>query len=264
MKIITTQVRKGGAGKTTVTVNLAQELTRKGYKVLVVDFDPQGNTEYGFAHEYDGKPTVENLLSNGTSSFKIPAELFIRRHEETGVDFIPIDKKAQNYMEMQIMSIVNMGNPYSIKNIFADEVFQQYDYILFDCRTSVDTFTQYLFTGSDYVIVPTLCEAYSFDGIASTVDMIEEVKATTNPKLELLGIVINRYQKDLSVQRVVQESIRDNYNGNVFETVLRNYAGQAQNLVFGVKSNTKNFVEQFRQFTDEVLFRIEALEKENG
>lgn len=178
---------KGGVGKTTITSHLAFALEKMGYKVLVVDFDPQANTsdlfEVTFFKEEQDFPTIyEGLAASDLSGVIIkPLE---------GLHFIA---SAQNTVDIQTLLTKKNENTLLLENISAIE--DQYDFIFYDVPPTV--FSMYLnnaLVASDYFIILTTPTRYSFQGIPVFYETALQVHETVNPKLDFLGVIINQQE----------------------------------------------------------------------
>ena len=148
--------QKGGVGKTTTTINLSACLSEAGQKVLVVDFDPQGNATSGFGLEKGGiENTVYQMLIGETD-----AKESIEKNVQNNLDILPSDVNLAGaeieLLEMDNKESLLRDNLKSIKN--------QYDFIIIDCPPSLNLLTINALTAADTVIVPIQCEYYALEG----------------------------------------------------------------------------------------------------
>ena len=145
--------QKGGVGKTTTTINLSACLSEAGQKVLVVDFDPQGNATSGFGLE---KGSIENTVYQMLIG-ETDAKESIEKNVQNNLDILPSDVNLAGaeieLLEMDNKESLLRDNLKSIKN--------QYDFIIIDCPPSLNLLTINALTAADTVIVPIQCEYYA-------------------------------------------------------------------------------------------------------
>lgn len=273
VKFISVISEKGGVGKTTTIFNLAGALAVKHKKrVLVVDFDPQQNLSQSFGYIADGNKTVAELVKNELEPFPTMSEHdyeCLIRHSNFGVDFIPALIKSINQLPM----LITDEDIFAIKNAFSHSIFDNYDYIFFDCKNSLNGYlTPLILTASDYVIAPTECGQYSFYGIPSVIKLIQSIQSRTNAALKFLGIVVNKRAANISISSAVNQSIESGYKDYLFQTFIPYRLSQTENAVnsqrpcviakdkYG-KANTlaKFYTDLSREFIE----RIEITERED-
>jgi len=197
-KVIAVTNQKGGVGKTTTTVNLGACLADMGFRVLIVDLDPQGNTSSGFGVDKNEQENTvyELLLDECTVNEAVLHDIY------PGVDMIPSN------INLAAAEIELIGIEYKefILRDALDYVRDDYDFILLDCPPSLNVLTVNAMTASDTVIVPIQCEYYALEGVTELLRTIDLVRSATNPDLEIQGIVLSMYdgRTNLSIQ-VVEE-----------------------------------------------------------
>lgn len=257
MKVISFCSEKGGVGKTTTTVNMAIQLSMAGYKVLVVDLDGQGNASKTLGYIKDGHPTSAELIYSMIASMPVDMNEVIR-HSQTfeHLDYIP-----SNQMLAGITTFMaQFTDPNGIlKAIFRHEYFEQnYDFILFDCRTLLDLLVANALNSSDFVVIPVESGIYSFDGLSKMLEKVDSIHDSTNPSLELLGIVLNKQNRTV-VGMSVADSIRERYKGKVFINTIPYLPAQCENNIMGnIKENAIN--NAFKNLASEMAYRIRKKE----
>lgn len=205
--------QKGGVGKTTSTINLGAALAEYGRKVLLVDLDPQGALSAGLGvPHYELAHTVHNLMIEP----RVGIEEVLIHTRVDGLDLIPsnIDLSAA---EIQLVNEV--GREQTLGRALRP-VLDRYDYILIDCQPSLGLLTVNALACSDGVIIPTECEYFSLRGLALLTDTVEKVRERLNPKLEISGIVVTRYDNRTVNAREVMARVLERFGDLLFDTVI--------------------------------------------
>ena len=212
-KVVAMCNQKGGVGKTTSTINLGAALAEYGRRVLLVDMDPQGALSAGLGvPHYELDKTVHNLLVEPRAS--IDDVLMPTRVEN--LDLVPsnIDLSAA---EIQLVNEV--GREQTLARALRP-VLDRYDYVLIDCQPSLGLLTVNGLTCSDAVVIPTECEFFSLRGLALLTDTVDKVRDRLNPKLEITGILLTRYDPRTVNAREVMARVVERFGDLVFDTVI--------------------------------------------
>ena len=211
-KIISFANQKGGVGKTTSCVNIASSLGVLGFKVLIIDLDPQGNTTSGVGISKKGlKATTKELLTG-----ELPVGEIIVETPYKNLDVIPTNTALAG-AEFDLFDLDD--SEFRIKKAL-DEVKDNYDYILIDCPPSLGMLTINAFAASDGVVVPMQCEFYALEGLSQIMITINRIKRMYNPDLAITGILITMYNSRLLLSMQVISELEKHYPDKIFRTKI--------------------------------------------
>ncbi len=210
--IIAVSNQKGGVGKTTTSVNLAAALGILEKKVLLVDADPQGNATTGLGVF---KPTLKASVYNVLID-SVPARDAIIDTECKNLSLLPsnIDLAGAG------LELVKVKQRESVLKKALAPVKDEYDYIIIDCPPSLELIALNCLTACDGVIVPIQCEFFALEGLSQLMQTINLVKKSSNPNIKIDGVLLTMYDKRTNLSLQVVEEVRNNFKGNVFQTLI--------------------------------------------
>ena len=232
MKIISVVNQKGGCGKTTTTVNLGAALAKADKRVLIADFDPQGNATATLnrGEPFNGK-NANDLIYNAVSRGGVPEDIgsYIQHSETEQLDFLPATQMLATAPNLLAQDRESACVLYRILHA---PYFEQYDYILLDCKPSLDLSVTNALVVSDQVIIPVQPSDYAIDGLGTLLDTIDSVRERYREKLEINGILITLASTTRSKTVRATEQLREVFGRLVYDTVLPNLAdaGKADDL----------------------------------
>jgi len=212
-KIYAIAMQKGGVGKTTSVVNVGAYLATSGYRVLVVDLDPQANatSNFGF-NKHEINPSVYDLLLDDT----ISAETIVK-HGDTNVCLMP-SSPALAGAEVELVNL--MAREHRLDRSLT-KIKNDYDYILIDCPPSLGLLTVNALTAArDGVIIPVQCEYLALEGLSQLLETLHLVQTHLNPDLNIRGLIMTMYDSRTNLSRQVVEEVRSHFPGQVFRTII--------------------------------------------
>lgn len=250
--IITVSNQKGGVGKTTTSAALATGISETGAKVLGIDLDPQGNLGFCLGLEGEGGATVLNALKG-----QLPVREAIRQTDYC--DILSSDITLSNSGLEQIAS----GSLECILKNTLEPVMEEYDYIIIDTPPALNLLTVNAYAVSDFLIIPMSADILSLVGLAQLKETIESVRSTFNPRLNVLGILLNRFNKRTLLSRDVLELAQQlavQINTKVFDTKIRSGVAIAEAPAHGESIYTYNprsaAVKDYQEFIREIAGTI--------
>lgn len=218
-KIISIYNFKGGVAKTTSTTLIGQILSKKGYKVLVIDLDPQGSlsTRLGYDTDTISKKTIREVLFRTT-----PINECILNYQEN-YDFIPVNfNHVTTETELLIKGLSDFMNPSHLRlkeAIDESDLKNIYDYIIIDCPPSAGLFANNALLASDKVLIPTGVDNIGKMGLIQVMKLVEEIQKKGNCDLEIAGIFITM-SRNTSMHREEIKNYAENKELGFCETVI--------------------------------------------
>ena len=212
-KIIAIANQKGGVGKITTSINLAAGLSYLGKKVLLVDFDPQGNATQGIGHHVDSEDmTVYDLLLNDAES-----EDCICTLKNPPLDLLPASISLAG-ADLEMVNI-EKGREYLLKNQLC-KIEDRYDFIIIDCPPSLGLLNTNALTAADSVIIPVQCEYYALEGVTQLLQTIRLVQRLFNPDLRIEGVLLTMFDARTNLSVDVQQDIVKHFKEKAYRTYI--------------------------------------------
>lgn len=205
--------QKGGVGKTTTAINLATALAATGWKVLLVDLDPQGNasTGLGVAHNERERSSYELLtgtcdLEEAVIATRVPRlDLIASTVDLSGAEIELIDYEERTHRLDKALD----GAPPT-----------RWDVCLIDCPPSLGLLTVNALAAAQSILVPLQAEFFALEGLSQLLQTVERVRARFNPELSILGVALTMYDRRNNLSAQVAEDVKACLGKTVFETVI--------------------------------------------
>lgn len=255
MKTISVANIKGGVGKTSVCSVLAAGLAEKGYKILLIDSDPQTNLTMCYLSE---QPDEMLSLYHVYNQMRDIDEVKITI--KNGLDLVSGDFSLCN-ADMQFLKA---GRLKILKKALGNQK-MEYDFVLIDTPPNLGILSLNAFFASDYVIVPMVVDTFSLKGIRLLKQTLDEVGEETEKKLSVVGILLTRYSSRINVSKLLEKSINSAaellgttvFKNRIRQTVVMQECQIAKQYIF-TYAPSASIVDDYRGFINELLERIEG------
>jgi chromosome partitioning protein len=260
MKIIAIANQKGGVGKTTVTRELSACCALRGYQTLVIDCDPQGNLTESWVETSDYESTLSHVLIEpetvgGKKLKPLPLSETILETSLKNLDLVPTDIRLARIEQQPDYMTHRLKN--QLEAMHGD-----YDLVFLDCPPQLGKLLSCALYAADYVIIPCAADSMGLQGLGDLAYTIEQVKEGVNPKLEVLGAVMNLYKPQRNLSAEAREMVEGavGFVKYIFDTNLHDYSkiaeAPSQRLPAVLYAGSHKATEQLENFTDEVLDRL--------
>ncbi len=213
-RIISLINQKGGTGKTTSAVNLGAYLAALGKYVLLIDLDPQANATSAFGIKME--ECSEHKGSYHLFFQDIDPENLIKKTGLFGYNIIP----STSDLTGAVVELTNLENREFRLYEALRKIRMNYDYILVDSPPSLSLITLNGIVAADEIIIPVQCEYYALEGLGQLMKTIEMIKENLNRDIKIKGVLLTMHNRQLELSRDVENEVRKNFPGYVFDTII--------------------------------------------
>ena len=213
-QIVAIANQKGGVGKTTTAINLGTALAALGYRVLLVDLDPQGNASTGLGLALPDRGfTSYDLMLGDAAAIRTAATLV------PGLNMIPA---TPDLSSTDLDLVGDARRIHKIEDALASnpQAFRDFDFMLVDCPPSLSLLTVNALVAAHSVLVPLQCEFYALEGLSQLMRTVQTIRNGSNARLKIQGIVLTMYDRRNNLSGQVASDVRDNLGTLVYDTVI--------------------------------------------
>jgi len=241
--------QKGGVGKTTTAINLAAALAETR-RVLLVDMDPQANASSGVGVR-GAERTIYDVLIGELSARRaitdtdIPNLKVLPASVELSGAAVELDASADS---MRLLAKALIG------------VRPNFDFIVLDAPPSIGALTLNALVAADHLVIPLQTEYYALEGIAGMMDTVERLRASLNPDLNILGILLTMFDSRTRLSQEVEENVRSHFSELVFDAVIPRNVRLAEAPSYGqpiyAYAPASSGAQAYRRLSEEVILRV--------
>ena len=245
--------QKGGCGKTTTTVNLSAALAEIGYRVLVIDMDPQAHASLGFGISVERLyRSVHDLLTDSNANFADA----VRPTEIPTLEVLP----SSIHLAGAQLELANLSRGETALRRCLNLTQKNYDFIFIDCPPTLNLLTLNALTYASRVLIPIQTHYYALEGMKELFRTIEAVRSRFNPELEVLGIVATLFDKRTQIAGEMLQALRSHFGLLMLQSIIHSNVKLIEAPMFRKPitfyAPRSQAAEDFRQLAQEVIHLV--------
>lgn len=250
--VIAVTNQKGGVGKTTTAVNVAYCMAKAGKRVLLIDFDPQGNATSGLGVDKGSlRGTVLDVIQ-GTMNI---GDTIIPKTGHKNLSLLP----ATPHLANAEVELAKAERRFSRLKLALTEV-NEFEYVIIDSPPSLSLLTVNGLIAANYVMLPVQAEFYALEGLGQLLETMQLVRKGLNPTIELLGVVVTMVDSRTALSGQVHEEIKKHFPGKVFKTTIprnvRLAEAPSHGLPVGSYDRWSKGARAYKALTKEIIERV--------
>ncbi len=211
-EVIAVANQKGGVGKTTTVINLSAALSSMGFKILVIDSDPQGNTTSGLG--FDKRTFTPNLYNVLVDL--MPLEKTIK---EPALKNMHLAGANSDLTGAEVELVSALARESRLRGALGAKR-NDFDFVIIDCPPSLGLLTLNALNAADKIIIPIQGEYYAMEGLAQFIEAVQRIKGSLNPKLSIEGGVLTMFDARMTLSNQVKEEVGKFFGPAMFQTII--------------------------------------------
>src|SRR5690242_18926943 len=205
--------QKGGVGKTTTCINLATALAAIGWKVLLIDLDPQGNASTGLG-------MGQSQRERSSYDVLIGSERLVDAAVATRVPRLDIVPATQDLSGAEIELVSLEDRAHRLDRALSAAPPARWDICLIDCPPSLGLLTVNALAAARHLLVPLQSEFFALEGLSQLLQTVERIRVAFNPELSILGVALTMFDRRNNLSQAVAEDVRACLGEAVFDTIV--------------------------------------------